>query len=91
VDASGNIVAADPKVLPWYLLYVNVSLCVESISRTKVSRKFLSSILPEKKLLEDLSNSGEFKQWESTDQLMLLDDLRHLLLLCSWHTTIPWM
>jgi hypothetical protein len=32
VDASGNIVAADPKELPRYLLYVNVSLCVEAIS-----------------------------------------------------------
>ena len=45
VDASGNIVAADPKVSPWYLLYVNALLAVKPLEQ-KVSCKVSSSIPP---------------------------------------------
>jgi hypothetical protein len=89
VDASGNTVAADPRVSSWYLLYVNASLMNRQNKKfqAKFRRRFHLPYENYEELLEDLSNSGEFKHWELADAvgqplsplaLMLLGALRYL-------------
>jgi hypothetical protein len=89
VDASGNTIAADPKVSPWYLLYVNPSLSNLENKKfhAKFRRRFRLPYENYEELLADLSNSGKFKRWQSADAvgrpssplaLMLLGALRYL-------------
>eukprot|EP00544_Gedaniella_sp_CCMP2646_P000597 CAMPEP_0202509166 /NCGR_PEP_ID=MMETSP1361-20130828/52629_1 /ASSEMBLY_ACC=CAM_ASM_000849 /TAXON_ID=210615 /ORGANISM="Staurosira complex sp., Strain CCMP2646" /LENGTH=194 /DNA_ID=CAMNT_0049143371 /DNA_START=188 /DNA_END=769 /DNA_ORIENTATION=- len=69
VDASGNTIAADPKVSPWYLLYVNPSLSNLENKKfhAKFRRRFRLPYENYEELLADLSNSGKFKRWQSAD------------------------
>mmetsp|Transcript_32764 Transcript_32764/g.59344 ORF Transcript_32764/g.59344 Transcript_32764/m.59344 type:complete len:265 (+) Transcript_32764:205-999(+) len=89
VDASGNTVAADPRVSSWYLLYVNASLTNRQNKKfqAKFRHRFHLPYENYEELLEDLSNSGEFKRSELADAvgrpssplaLMLLGALRYL-------------
>jgi hypothetical protein len=95
VDASGNIVAADPKVLPRYLLYVNASLCVESISRTKrftqtfvihsaCRMKTMESCLKTWVILVSLSSGSQLINWCWWTTFV------NSCSYASWHATIPW-
>jgi len=87
-DASSNRVPADPKLSPWYLLYVTPT---QGNLRTKkfhkqFRRRFSLTYLNFIELLQDLKNSGDFNRWllknpvgrpSSTLSIMLLGNLHH--------------
>lgn len=88
-DASGNRMPADPRVSPWYLLYVTPTQT--NLRKKKFQKKFRRRFrLPHanfRELLKDLEESGEFQRWLSKDavgrqssplSLMLLGALRYL-------------
>ena len=68
-DASGNQVLANPKLSPWYLLYVNAlqgNLCKKKFHK-KFCHRFCLPYANYLELLKDLSDLGKFTCWESTD------------------------